>query len=331
MNTFMVEPSPSAIGTATKKSASEQDQTPLVGILLCTYNGGTFLREQLESFVAQTHKHWRLFVSDDGSTDETLDILQEYRLKLGTQLTLLKGPQKGFAQNFMSLIRNPDVICDTYAFSDQDDIWLADKLARSLGSLESVKGNSPSLYCSRTRLVDTEGRVTGLTPLFRKLPSFKNALVQSLAGANTMMINEPARKLLARTDLDAPIVAHDWLAYLVVAGCGGQVIYDPEPTLLYRQHEDNLIGANTGFRSRLGRIQKMLGGRFRIWNEKNLRVMNAYSSSLTPENRHLLAQFHDLRSHRLLQRLLALRAAGFYRQTVAGTLSLYVAVILHQV
>lgn len=303
----------------------------VVGILLCTFNGERYLREQLDSFMAQTHEDWRLFVSDDGSTDSTLGILEAYQRVLGDRLTVMQGPRKGFGQNFLSLIRNTAVTADTYAFSDQDDIWLPDKLERSIAALQGMHDTLPCLYCSRTQLINENGQITGLTPLFRKSPGFRNALVQSLAGANTMMINEAARTLLARTELDAPIVAHDWLAYLVVSGCGGYVAYDPQPTLLYRQHRDNLIGANAGLRSRLNRFSKMLGGRFKSWNEKNIKILNNYSSSLTPESRLLLTHFQALRGPRLMGRIVALRAAGFYRQTVAGTLSLYVAVILRQV
>jgi glycosyltransferase involved in cell wall biosynthesis len=327
----MEQPLPPCEGKEAPFPYDDSVKTLTVGILLCTFNGGAYLREQLESFIAQTYSHWCLFVSDDGSTDQTLTLLNEYRLKLGSRLMILEGPQRGFAQNFMSLIRNDNIKCDAYAFSDQDDIWLADKLERSLAALAPVPKHVPSLYCSRTRLIDTDGRVTGLTPLFKKRPSFKNALVQSLAGANTMLINDTARDLLARTDVDAPIIAHDWLAYLIVSGCGGTVIYDAEPTVLYRQHAGNLIGANAGLRNKLVRIRKMLGGRFKTWNEKNLFILSKYSSALTPENRCLIAQFERLRGPHVVQRISSLRDAGFYRQTVAGTVSLYAAVVLRQV
>lgn len=323
---------PSSLNPESNGLASPtQSAGPLVAILLCTYNGEAYLRDQIESFLAQTHTHWRLFVSDDGSTDGTLSILDSYQNLLGERLVILRGPSKGFAQNFLSLIRHEQVNADAYAFSDQDDIWLPEKLERSLVEAYSLSAPSPFLYCSRTQLIDTYGEITGLTPLFSKRPSFRNALVQSLAGANTMVINESTRQLMARTDQDAAIVAHDWLAYMIVAGCGGSIVYDPIPTLLYRQHADNLIGANTGLRSRMIRIRKMLGGRFKQWNEINLSLMSGYSSDLTAENRWVLEQFNQLRSASLWRRLAALKSAGFYRQTLAGTVSLYAAVILNQV
>jgi glycosyltransferase involved in cell wall biosynthesis len=301
-----------------------------VGILLCTFNGERYLREQLDSFISQTHREWQLFVSDDGSTDGTLEILEAYQGLLNGRMTLLQGPRKGFGQNFLSLIRSDLIIADAYAFSDQDDIWLPDKLERSLAAFPQMIGTTPCLYCSRTQLIDTKGADIGLTPLFSKRPSFRNALVQSLAGANTMLINEATRRLMARTAQDAPVVAHDWLAYIVVSGCGGQIVYDPRPTLLYRQHDGNLIGANTGVRSRFNRIAKMLGGRLKHWNEKNLRILQIYVPDLTPENQLVLAQFSKMRSAPVLSRIAALRAGGFYRQTLSGTISLYVAVALRQ-
>ena len=303
----------------------------MVGILLCTYNGEAFLRSQIESFIDQTHKEWRLYVSDDGSTDGTRDILKEYMQRLGTRMVVVDGPKKGFAQNFMSLVRNQRISCDYYAFSDQDDIWLPEKLARSLAALESISPDTPCLYCSRTRLINTHGVVIGQTPLFKNRPSFRNALVQSLAGANTMVINETARKLLTRTSHQATIIAHDWLTYMIVSGCGGIVIYDPEPSLLYRQHEGNVIGANAGFSNKVRRISKMLKGRFREWNDKNLLILRGYSSELTSENRRLLGSFDRRREGNIFARISLMKTGRLYRQTIAGNISLYIALLLKQI
>lgn len=309
---------------------SDLPKPPTVGILLCTYNGETYLKGQIESFIAQSHEHWQLFVSDDGSTDSTGRILLEYKALLGEDMFIFNGPKKGFAQNFMSLIRNKSIHCDYYAFSDQDDIWLPDKLERSLAALANNDQSTPSLYCSRTQHIDSEGNLTGVSPSFMKPPSFSNALVQSLAGANTMLINESARKLLARTDLQATVIAHDWLAYIIVSGCGGFIIFDQEPTLLYRQHGANIIGANTGIQNRIRRVSDMLGGMSKYWNEKNLLILREYSSELTPQNRLLLGYFEQMRKSSIWTRLSLVKKARLYRQTLAGTISLYVAAVLNQ-
>ena len=96
-----------------------------VAILLCTFNGARFLPMQLASFEAQDHQDWRLFVSDDGSEDSTLGLAEAFRKKHGADRVFIrKGPQKGFVANFLSLICDPAVNGDYYAFSDQDDVWL---------------------------------------------------------------------------------------------------------------------------------------------------------------------------------------------------------------
>ncbi len=115
--------------------------SPTVAILLCTYQGGEFLPQQLDSFLMQTHSNWKVWASDDGSTDDTLAILNNYQRAWGEEkLTILHGPRTGSTDNFMSLVYNPDIQADYYAFSDQDDIWEADKLQRAMTMLERNSG-----------------------------------------------------------------------------------------------------------------------------------------------------------------------------------------------
>lgn len=303
-----------------------------VAIFLCTYNGADFLAQQLDSFVQQTHKNWVVYASDDGSNDATLSILQRYQKMLGEEhLIIQQGPRRGFAQNFMSLVKNPMISADYYAFSDQDDIWFADKLERGLAKLANTPPTLPALFCSRTRLIDASGQVIGYSPLFAKAPSFRNALVQSLAGANTMLLNAAARSLLAKTPGDAHIVSHDWLTYLLVSGCDGPVIYDGEPTLDYRQHGSNLIGANSSFTDRLVRIRKMFAGTFREWNRHNLYLLNSCTQHLTSESRTILERFEQARKSSFFRRMYLLKQAGVYRQTSLGNIGLVVAASIGRV
>ena len=98
---------------------------PSVAILMATFNGEKFLAEQLDSLQIQTISNWRLYVSDDGSSDGTMDIIKRYQVLWGAdKLQYRPGPQKGFAQNFLSLACDPDIKADYYAFCDQDDVWL---------------------------------------------------------------------------------------------------------------------------------------------------------------------------------------------------------------
>ncbi|MFV7464409.1 MULTISPECIES: glycosyltransferase family 2 protein [Pseudomonas putida group] len=303
-----------------------------VAILMCTYNGASFLREQLDSFAGQTFCNWALYVSDDASSDATRQILAEYQQRWGAdRLQVFDGPCQGFAKNFISLLKRPEVQARFYAFSDQDDIWFSDKLERSLARLVTIPPEKPALYCSRTQLVDSARNVAGYSPLFTKPPSFQNALVQSLAGANTMVINQGARCLLTQLPEGASIVAHDWLAYILVTGCGGIALYDSQASLEYRQHGDNLIGANNSFKDRLNRLRKMLSGRFVTWNDANMQILRDMSPLLTQENRDILAHFENGRRMKLASRLCALRRSGVYRQTFVGNITLMIAAFLARI
>ncbi|WP_254846382.1 glycosyltransferase family 2 protein [Pseudomonas koreensis] len=303
-----------------------------VAILMCTYNGQAYLKEQIDSLISQTHQNWTLYISDDGSTDGTLALLETYRELIDSQrIHLFSGPREGFAKNFMSLVRNENVEGDFFAFSDQDDIWHNDKLERGIRQLQSFPRNQPALYCSRTRLINENRKVIGFSPKFNRPPLFQNALIQSIAGANTMLLNGAARDLLNRTSPDIPVVAHDWLAYLLTTACGGKVIYDSEPTLDYRQHGGNVIGSNSSIKERILRLGKLIDGRFSRWSDVNLSILEPLEEDLTASNRQTVHDFKKARQSTLLQRFRLMRSSGIYRQTLMGNISLILAIYLNKI
>lgn len=302
---------------------------PQVAILLCTFNGARFLPEQLDSIEAQTHANWQVWASDDGSSDATLAQLEARKVKWPDgRMHIIAGPRRGFAANFLSLACNADIAADCFAFCDQDDVWESDKLQRAVDWISTVPVDVPALYCSRTRLVDAEGREIGLSPLFARAPSFGNALVQNIGGGNTMVFNRAARDLLCCAGPDVTAVAHDWWAYILVSGCGGRVYYDSHPAIRYRQHGGNLIGRNSGWRARLARVLMLFKGRFRGWNERNLDALRSVDCPLTHESRVVLARFAEVRSKSALRALIGLRRSGVYRQTLLGNLGLSAAALL---
>lgn len=313
-------------------AVSRNGRADRVAILLSTYNGERYLGEQLDSLIDQTHKNWVIYASDDGSQDGTRDLLKQYQRQLEPgRFILLDGPRQGFARNFISLVNNQLIDADYFAFCDQDDIWFDNKLDVSLARLKARGQQHPALFCSRTRLVDAERQILGYSPLFDKEPAFLNALVQSLAGANTMLLNRPARQLMMQLRPDAHVVTHDWLAYLLVSGCGGTVIYDPIPTLDYRQHGDNLIGSNSSLKDRFVRLQRMYQGTFRDWTQYNLDIVRHYTDQLTPDSLAALEQFKRARQSGLLSRLYLLNKSGVYRQTWWGNAGLALAASLGKI
>lgn len=305
---------------------------PRVAILLCTYQGRAFLARQLNSFALQRYRNWKVWSADDGSQDGTLDILQACRDTWGEdRLSVTQGPGKGPAANFLTLVCRGDIQAEYYAYSDQDDVWDDDKLERALACLRGVPQSTPALYCSRARLVDEQDVETGMTSLCGVSPSFSNALVQNLAGGNTMVFNKAARELLCAAGPDVDVPMHDWWTYLVVAGCGGIVIYDRIPSISYRQHSGNVVGEESGLLARFSRGLAWARGDFRARNGRNITALRRIEGKLSPQGREVLGLFVLAREEWLLPRLLGLLRAGIHRQTVAGTLFVYLAAILGKI
>jgi glycosyltransferase involved in cell wall biosynthesis len=300
-----------------------------VAILMGTRNGARFLRAQLATIAAQSHRDWRLVVSDDGSTDGTRAILDAFAAEMAEggrpgRVEVREGPRKGFAANFLSLAGDPGIRADFHAFADQDDLWHEDRLARGIARIGGLPPGRPTLTGGRTRLVDEADAPLGLSPEFRLPPSFENALVQSIAGGNTMLFNAGAKRLFEAVP-DVAVVAHDWWAYQLVTGAGGTVIYDPEPFVLYRQHAANLIGKNQGMRARGKRLRLLLAGQMAEWTDTNLAALDRAAPLLTPEARAKMALLREARGGGLVSRLRHLRRLSLYRQTRAGTATLWLA------
>lgn len=303
--------------------------TGRVAILLGTYNGAGHLAAQLDSFRAQTYPHWALWASDDGSTDATPALIEQFLRQPGVNGQLLSGPRRGFCDNFMSMVCHPAIEAEYYAFSDQDDVWLDDKLSRAVAWLETVDPAVPALYCSRTRLTDSEGTPTGLSPDYRKAPGFGNALLQNIASGNTMVFNHQARRLLQKAQ-GTPMVVHDWSLYQIVSGCGGAIRFDPAPTVLYRQHSNNQIGNGMSPLRRLRNFIAAHKGRAAGWNDRNYQVLMRVADDLTPDNARRLAAFRQIRHSGLLARLRLFAASGLYHQQPAGMLTTLTYVLLNR-
>lgn len=301
-----------------------------VAILLSTYNGAEYLKAQLESLIAQVYQNWEIHASDDGSSDDTLDILECYRKRLGGRLSIYRGPGEGFAANFLSLIRREEIQTSYFAFCDQDDIWAREKLSSAVSLLERGEASLPALYCSRTRLVDEQGTEIGYSAVFAGHPCFENALVQSIAGGNTMVLNKVARRLIAKTPVASVIVSHDWWAYLLVSGSGGSIFYDPTPQVDYRQHSNNLMGANRRLSERLLRLKKMFDGTFQVWSTANLAALEFFRQDLQAEHLERIGMFQKARHSPLPMRLICFKRAGIYRQSVAENVILVVAALLNR-
>jgi glycosyltransferase involved in cell wall biosynthesis len=297
-----------------------------VAILMGCRDGARFLPEQLASIAAQSHRRWRLFASDDGSTDTTRAILADFAAAHPGRVEIREGPRAGFAANYLALAGDPAIRADWYAFADQDDVWHPERLARGVARLAGFPAEEPALYGGRTVLIDEAGRETGRSPRFRTPPGFGNALVQSIAGGNTMLFNRAAKALMERARPET-VVAHDWWIYILVSGAGGNVVYDPEPLVHYRQHGANLIGGNQGWRARFRRMRMLAGGKLTEYGDVNLAALDRAWPLLTPAARDQVERLRRGRRQPFFGRLAAAPRLGLYRQTRGGTLTLWLALL----
>lgn len=301
-------------------------------ILMGVYNGERYLAQQLNSLAAQTHKNWRLIASDDGSIDGTIQILEYYQTVWGKEkLQIRHGPKAGFAENFMSMACDPAVQGDYYAFCDQDDVWLPEKLEVVLQYFESIKKPAvPHLFCGRSAYVRDNLIPYAYSPEIVFPKTFRNALVQCIAGANTMVFNQATKEMLQQIGM-VPTPSHDWWLYQIVTGAGGIVHYENRPLILYRQHRDNLVGGNHSMLAKIKRIKRLFEGRFKFYSDKNIECLELGREFLNNSSVEIFSLFKIMRNAKMKDRIRLMEICGLYRQTWPGTLSLIFAAIFRKI
>lgn len=245
-------------------SAATSQPLPPVDVLLATYNGAKYLPAQLDSLLAQTHQNFRLLVSDDGSSDATLDILQSYGARFGARWVLVPNAQPGMGvvRNFENLMAASlrDGVAAWVAFADQDDVWLPEKIECCLRAMQQMEqecgAGLPCLVHSDLTVVD-EGlkvisesfaRYQRMDPL--QCSPLSLLSVNQVTGC-TMLVN----RSLLRMALPLPreTIMHDWWCGLLSGS--GRRCFVPTPLILYRQHGANQVGAkDRSLKTRLFRL-----------------------------------------------------------------------------
>lgn len=298
---------------------------PRVTILLCTFNGAAHLREQLASYLVQDHMAWDLWVSDDGSTDETWAILEEFQASQAGRhdVHLLHGPCEGSTVNFLSLLCHPDLPLGPVALSDQDDVWMPGKLSRALDFL--ARGGPVALYGGQYLVTDDSLSVIGQSRAPGRTPSFANALAQNIISGHSATLSTGALALVRAAGRPEDVPYHDWWLYQLISGAGGDVIIDDQPVLYYRQHSNNLLGAHHGVGATLKRITMILNRTYSAWLEANTAALHACSWLLTPDNTALLNTLTATPQRPGLTRPRTMRELGVHRQHSLITASLYLA------
>ncbi len=268
-----------------------------VAVLMSTYNGEKYLREQMESLFGQEGVDITICVRDDGSSDGTVAILREYAE--ANKIILYTGENLGFAKSFQEVTRLAPH-CDYYAFCDQDDVWLPKKLLNAVEVLEKEDDTIPLMYYTNFTVVNenleqivknSRGYIEEHDP-----KRFQNALLCTGANGCTEVFNNATREAFLRVPPDR-IIGHDYSINTIASGLG-RVIYSPESSILYRQHGGNALGYATGTLKNLIRSMKCFVHREmrRLRYREAMTFKYLFYDKMTPDKQEfidLMTQYRD--------------------------------------
>ena len=256
-----------------------------ITVLMSTYNGQKYIREQLESILNQREVNVKLIIRDDCSTDNTIKILEDYK-KRNSNIKIIQGKEnKKPCGSFFELI-NSNYSDEYYALSDQDDIWDDDKLISAIHMLEKVEDGKPAMYYSNLRIVDSENRFyRNSHKSFRNCEKKYISLMETSATGCTIVYNNSLAKV-AHMKKPNKFSMHDTWIYMT-ALFFGNVVYDFEPHINYRQHENNVIGTqlkrNIG-KSFLKEIRRFFNRKVQPRYDNAVEFLRQFGNDLTDDD-----------------------------------------------
>ncbi|MGR8829888.1 glycosyltransferase [Leuconostoc citreum] len=229
-----------------------------VAVLMSSYNGEKYISHQIESILNQKGVNVTLYIRDDGSTDNTLKIIESFKSNVVT----FKNRNVGLKNSFKSLIWDKNIEADYYAFADQDDVWDKNKLFSAIDSLSKLEG--AGMYASNQRVVDSNLNfikpLYGLEKFDLPFPTYKNfkqLFLHNNYFGNTIVLNSKTMQILREYRPNVMVVQHDtWVSIIVYMF--GTIIFDPLMYSSYRQHEQNIVGGLTKPSSIIKKIQTLI-------------------------------------------------------------------------
>ncbi len=221
----------------------------MIDILMATYNGASYIEVQLKSLFAQSYTDWKLIIRDDGSTDDTLDIIKDFSDQFPEKILLL-NTSTGHLGSTLSFAELLTFSTSQYImFCDQDDFWFKDKIAQTLSEMLKLEQDHPRLpLLVFTDLTETDGTLNVTSKSFIKsqklFPEIANdpnkLLALNVVAGCTMMINSISKDYVL--PMPSSNVVHDhWIS--VNVAYFGKIKYLPFPTIFYRQHRNNAVGS----------------------------------------------------------------------------------------
>lgn len=297
---------------------------PTVQVLISTYNGEKYISEQLDSILRQDYKYIDILIRDDGSTDDTVQIISKKILSHSTiPIQFYVGENIGVINSFFDLLETASEDASYYALCDQDDIWLKKKLSTAVSKLIDIPENVPAIYCSRAELVDENLNTLGYWPSIPKRNlDFSNALVQNIAVGCTIVLNKAAMNLILKCLPDTKkIIMHDWWIYLCTSAFG-RVLYDRNTLIKYRQHDSNVMG---GTRNPILKLKKRINnfvenGFQQRYKEQAIEFYKLYSYEIPEVKLNILEEF--IVNKPLIERIKYAFSGSVYRQSKIGNILL---------
>lgn len=289
-----------------------------IEVLLSSYNGEAYIAEQLDSLSSQEHKEWTVRIRDDGSSDNTIGTIEKWNLQSIQDCYLEKGENLGVVASFFELLLQADDSKDYFCFCDQDDVWLPQKMERAIQYLTTVADETPAMIFTSTQLTDEDLQTIKIWPAApTKQPSFYNAVYQNIAVGATVTFNRAALQLIRSHMPDTSrVLMHDWWLYICVSAFG-EVLYDPEPSILYRQHGGNAVGGET---SAIKKLKKKWAS-FRKHKASHKLAAQArefhrlYANRMTDSEKLEQLEWFIAQRRSFLQRLKYLSNSKLYRQS----------------
>jgi len=258
----------------------------MVEILMSTYNGEKYLEEQLDSLFKQTYSKIKVLIRDDGSKDNTVEIIKRYIKDYN--IKLIEGKNIGVIASYFELIKKSDSNCNYFVFCDQDDYWETPKVEKAIERIKEKESKEEVgvAYCSNLKLVDKNLKFIKYQYKKNLKPSFENAIVENIITGCTLVINKKLRDKVLK-DIDKinvnNILMHDWYIY-IVASIVGEVIYDKESYIKYRQHGNNVVGMEVTllgkFKKHINNFKKYKGHRKR----QTLEIFDHYKGFLNEQD-----------------------------------------------
>lgn len=298
-----------------------------VAILMATYNGEKYLREQIESILEQTYKDFVLYIRDDSSEDNTKNIIDEYVKKYPNKVVQVKDERvaKGACKNFMYLLEYVYNLnkYDIFMFSDQDDFWLKDKVEITINEYNRTNTKEqPILVHTDLNVVDSKLKLINesfikYSNLKGKYNKFNNYLIQNNVTGCTTLIN---KKLVDLVKFNIEnIRMHDWY-FALLASAFGQVIFIDKPTIKYRQHGNNVLGAKKvkgfeGIYNKLIKNNTIQIDLNKIFEQAEEFKLNHYEL-LSEENKKILNDFCKIRYTNKLNKIRLIIKNKFYKQGI---------------